>query len=186
MSSLIGPHGGTKTVLNGHGSVYGKKRKRLLEKFKEDVFEAREAGMSIPQIATHLHATEGNVKKVLYNGVYKAERIQKMNEMLLSKAKKAESAIDYWLSKNDKAVAMWWYEKTGVVSKEQTSITINAQNAVIPLDQNMLDAARLVVAQMRAAPKPRLLDVRPEEKPTEVTNESRSNSTGGEGPAGSI
>lgn len=134
-----------------------RKMKNREETMKQAIFEARESGMTIEQVAAAVHTKVDKVKKVLFNGVHKAERIQRFNEALVSRSPKGIAVVDAWLDKGDKDVAMWLLEKNGVVGKEQVNLTINAQNAQVNLSNDTLEAARAVADAMRAAATPKQL-----------------------------
>lgn len=129
-----------------------KRRRKTLEDHREKIFALREQGMGVAEISSTLHIKEREISKILFNGVYKAERIAKMNEMLLSMAPRARAVIAERLEKGDESVAMWLLEKVGIVGKEQVNLTINATNAQVNLSNDTLEAARAVAAAMRAAP----------------------------------
>jgi hypothetical protein len=157
-----------------------KSRERLLD---EAIVAARDKGLSIAEVALECHTNESRVKRVVFDGVRKAERIQRFNESLVSISSQGIKVVREWLDKGDKDVAMWLLQQTGVVGKEQTNITINAQNAQInTLSNDTLDAARAVAELMRAAPVRRQLQrssddivVNPQE---ETTNEQPRNDLG--------
>jgi hypothetical protein len=125
-----------------------KNRQQLLD---EQITNARDRGLSIEEVAKECRTNVGRVKKILFDGVRKAERIQRFNESLVARSAKGIAVVDQWLDKGDKDVAMWLLKETGVVGKEQTNITINAHNAQInTLSNDTLEAARAVAELMRA------------------------------------
>lgn len=133
------------------------KMKNREEKMQQDIFEARERGLSIPEVAKECHTNEKNVRKTLFNGVHKAERVARFNEAMVSMSPAGIKVVREWLDKGDKDVAMWLLKETGVVGKEQVNITVNAQNAQVNLSNDTLEAARAVVEQMRMANGPKQL-----------------------------
>jgi hypothetical protein len=133
------------------------KMKNREEKMQQDIFEARERGLSIPEVAKECHTNEKNVRKVLFNGVHKAERVARFNEAMVSMSPAGIKVVREWLDKGDKDVAMWLLKETGVVGKEQVNITVNAQNAQVNLSNDTLEAARAVAEQMRMANGPKQL-----------------------------
>lgn len=186
------PKFGTKewhALYPGTKNLGGRKKKmERLAKMKEQVLELRSAGKTVPEIAKELRVHTSKVNQILFNGVIRAERIQKFNEKLLSRSNAMFDVLDEAIRQKDKTVMMWWFEKTGIVSKEQVNLTINATNAVIPINEDMITAARMVVDQMRAAPPSRMLEVAPvsvveekEEPKTEEVNEHGNDGAGGEG-----
>ena len=121
------------------------------ERRQRQVVELRDQGISIAEIAKQLNMKVGDVNKILFNGVIKAERIQRFNEALISRNAAGLRVIDAFLEKNDKDVAMWLLEKTGAVGKEQVNLTINANNAQVNVGNDVVDAARQVAELMRRA-----------------------------------
>jgi hypothetical protein len=137
----------------GIRGTHGKKRLERLAARREKIIELRDQGMNLDDITRALKVRMAVVKDVLFSGAINAERKQRYNERLLSRAQVAMDVIEMRLAAGDEDVAMWLLEKTGVVGKEQVNIQINAQNAVIPINQEMIDAARLVAAQVTQGPK---------------------------------
>jgi hypothetical protein len=167
---------------SGIRGTHGRIRKSRIAARKEKIIELREQGMGLEEIRRTVGCHMRVVKEVLFSGAIRAERIQRHNEELLSFEHLSRKAIKARLEAGDADVAMWWYEKVGVVSKEQISLTINAKNAVIPINQEMIEAARLVAHQIRQAPQ--LPEAIPVVTPNQTEENSHGNSTidvGGEG-----
>lgn len=152
-----------------------KTRDQILD---DQIIEARDNGLSIEQIAKTCHTNTARVKRVVFDGVRKAERISRHHESLLTLSKQGIERVREYVDKGDKDVIMWLLKEVGVVGKEQTSITINAQNAQVnTLSNDALDAARAVANLMNAPPVRRQLQpvtdsieaeiVTPEEEPNE-------------------
>lgn len=147
---------------------------RKKDRLKERIVAARESGMEIDEVAKHCHCNVATVKKVLFDGVRRAERVQRFNEALVSRGPKGIKVIDEWLAKGSKEVAMWLLENIGAVSKEQIrQLTINATNAQVNLSNDTLEAAKAVAAMMRgvgparALPAANVVVIKSEEKPNE-------------------
>jgi hypothetical protein len=138
----------------GARGTHGKKRLEWLAKRKKKIIELRDAGHTLEEIRVAVGCkNQRQVREVLFNGVVKAERRDEYNERLLSFSHLAIDVIKQRIADGDEDVAMWLLEKTGTVGKEAINLTINAHNAVIPLNQDMIDAARMVATQMMSAPK---------------------------------
>jgi hypothetical protein len=155
----------------------GVRRREMLRRRKERIIELRDEGKSISEIAHELKIRTRDVKAVIYDGVIRATRIQNFNEALVSRNQKGIAIIDYWLDKNDKMVAMWLLEKTGTVGKEQVNLTINAGTTNITLNNDTIEAARMVAEAMRAA-RPALPPAPPAEEviEAEVIEQTEENS----------
>ena len=143
-----------------------KTREQILD---EQIVEARDRGLSIEEVAAACHTNIPRVKRVIFDGVRKAERIQRFHESLVAVSGQGIKVVKEWLDKGDKDVAMWLLKETGVVGKEQTTININAQNAQInTLSNDTLEAARAVAALMNAPPVRRQLQRAAEDIEAEI------------------
>jgi hypothetical protein len=128
-----------------------RKMKNRAEILKQSILDARDKGLSFEEVAKECHTSINKVRSILLDGVNKAMRVQRFNESLIARSAKGIAVVDQWLDKGDKDVAMWLLKETGIVGKEQTNITINAQNAQInTLSNDTLEAARAVAELMRA------------------------------------
>jgi len=112
----------------GMRGTHGKKRLQRLAAQREQVIRLREEGKTLEEIRIAIGKKDTRlVKEILFSGAIRAERLQRLNESLLSLGPKAHRVIEKKLEEDDEDVAMWLMEKIGVVSKEQVSVIINAQ-----------------------------------------------------------
>jgi hypothetical protein len=171
----------------GIRGTHGARRAAKIAKRKEDIIRLREEGKSLDEICAELHTSPKIVKEVLFSKEIRADRLMRYNERLLARVPRSLQVIDDKLNAGNEKVAMWLLEATGTVSKEQVSLTINATNAVIPINQDMITAARMVADQMRVSQTSKLLGTTKEEPKTEVVeHDDGSNDVGGEGSSSSV
>jgi hypothetical protein len=140
-------------VVPGGKGLIGKKRERKLAKLTARVFELREQGKRMEDIAKEIGTKIAFVKHVLFSKEIRKDRLDKHMERMVSLNNMSIDLLREKIEKDkDEKVAMWLLEKTGVASKEAVAaLVINAHNAQINLSNDTLEAAKAVTRMMKAA-----------------------------------
>ncbi len=131
------------------------KHRRRRDQLREQILELREQGKSFDQICAELGTTIRTVRHVLYAPEAERERQRRAHERALFLVPKAVRAIEQHLDNGDGVLGLRLLEGLGVVGREAIHVRVNAQNAQVNVINNeMIEAARAVAAQMKAAQGP--------------------------------
>jgi hypothetical protein len=146
------------------------KYRRRRDQLREQVLELREQGKSFDQISAELKTTIRTVRHVLYAPEAERERQRRAHERALFLVPKAVRAIEQQLDDGDGALGLRLLEGLGVVGREALHVLVNAQNAQVNINNEMIEAAKEVAYQMR--PQIQAPDVDPPRLPEAVHDRS--------------
>lgn len=111
----------------------------------------REQGKTFDEICAALHTTTRTVRHVLHAPEAERERQRRAHERALFLTPKALGAIERQLDEGNGGLGLRLLEDLGVVGREAIHVQVNAQNALVNLSNETLEAARAVAAAMRTA-----------------------------------